>query len=249
MTTLAIKGLSTHAQTALEPHIRRLWEDQRGTAMIVAELEHVARAEPGPASSAQPKVDVRVSYLEVPSGITQDLARMFMRSLYLLRTARGTLDEASGEVNLATESARIADSIGVLFATEAAEARSFLHQLLDQLEASQNMVDEQKRRRRLRKLTDAGRAFLGTGDRERLNALAQDELDLSGDEPAASIDVEATDQETRVAGETLASIGATEPVRVGDVVPDVVPDKPAPAKRVVRRKVRDQAPADATAGA
>jgi hypothetical protein len=243
MTTLKITGLSTHASTAIEPWIRRLWDDQRGRLLFVGELEHMSRTEPGPSSSTAPKVDARISLLEVPSGLNQDLIRVVMRALYLLRTARGTLDEASGAVSLDTESGKIADAVHSLFASEAAEARAVLHQLLGQLEASDTIIDEAKRRRRVRKLVEAGKAFLGTGDRDKLNALAQDALDLGDDEPVSrvQVDVETTD---------TASSG---PVRVADVVPDVVPDppaKPAAKKAAPRRKTRDQQqPATAGAGA
>lgn len=214
MTKLSIKGLSTHAATSLEPYIRRLYDDPRGRTLAVVEFEHVSRTEPGPASDAAPKVDVRISLLEVPSGLNQDLVRVLLRSLYLLRTARGTLDEASGAVSLETESARIADAIPALFASEAAEARAVLHQLLDQFEAAGSIGDPVKHRRRLQKLVKAGRAFLGTGDRELLNALAQDQFDLSDTEPVGrvEVDVEADDR--------------GGPVRVADVVADVVPDLP-----------------------
>lgn len=227
MTTLKIKGLSAAASSALEDHIRPMWDDQNARRLAVVELEHIARTQPGPASDAAPRVEVRIAQLEVPSGQTQDLIRVVLRSLYLLRTARGTLDEASGEVNLATESAKIADAVHSLFATEAAEARSVLHALLDMLDATQGMPDKGKAARRTRKLVAAGRAFLGTGDRELLASLAQEELDLS----PVEVDVEAsTAQETRVARETLESLGSTEPpggpVRVGTVIEDVVPDLP-----------------------
>lgn len=253
MTVLKIKGLASRAADAVEPHIRNLYDNDRARLIFVGELEHVARTMPGPASDAAPQVAARISHLEVPSGINQDLIRMVLRSLYLLRTGRGTLDEASGQLNLATESARIADSIGVLFASEATEARAVLHVLCDQLDALASITDETKRRRRVGKLVAAARSFLATGDRETLAVLAQDQFDLSGTGVEGTpVEVDVTTDDERIGAETLESIGSTEPVTVGQVIEGVAEqlsaakDKPPARKRAARKQAE---PATTGAGA
>jgi hypothetical protein len=209
MTALRIKGVSAAAGTALEAHVRGLYDDPHRRVIFVGELQHLSRTEPGPSSDAAPKVEVRISQLEVPSGQNQELIRQVMTSLYLMRTGRGTFSEVNGELNLSTESQRIRDSIGVMFATEATEARSVLHEVVANLEKILIMPDQVKRGRRIRKLIDGVNGFLGTGDRDALGALAQDELDLS---PGVSVDVEVDD----------AGSGGGEPVRAGDIAAEVL---------------------------
>lgn len=128
MTKLKIGGLSTSAAEALDPHIRALYDRPGGTALAVVEFEHVERTQPGPRSESEPSVKVRVSLLEVPVGEAANSVREVMRSLFLIRTARGTLD-GDGEVELAEQTLRLA--AGEVSLVEAARCRGALRSVGD----------------------------------------------------------------------------------------------------------------------
>lgn len=120
MTKLKVGGLSAAALSALEPHVAGLYAAPGRRLVIVAELEHVERTQPGPNSDKEPSVAARFSACEVAAGEREAPVREAMRALYLQRTARGTLDEDSGAVELSEETIR--STAGLVHATFAAEA-------------------------------------------------------------------------------------------------------------------------------
>lgn len=166
MTKMNLSGMSNAATTALEGHVRGLFDDQNAKLLIVGELEHWTRSEPGPASNAQPTVNARLRLVEVPGEKQQDDVRNVLRALYLLRTARGTLDEAAGSVNLDTEAQRVAEATSALYVGDALEARAVLrhvHTALESITSDLTIADVVKLRRKIRKVVGGLEKFLTAG--------------------------------------------------------------------------------------
>lgn len=122
MTKLKIQGTPGQAaQAALEPHIGRIYSKPGVRVMGVVELRHYERTQPAPGSEKEASVSMRVTHLEVPTTEQEDIIREVQRTLYLQRTARGTLDE-DGQITLDEHSMRLA--AGQLHAVDAATLRA-----------------------------------------------------------------------------------------------------------------------------
>lgn len=165
MTTLKLKGMSSAAATALEGHVNSMYLDNTARRLIVGELEHEERTEPGPHSGKDRSVSVRVSLLEVPGEAQQEHVRQVMRALYELRTASGTLDEASGRVNLNDSAQKVASAASMVYVEEALEARAMLRETHKRITSLANDMtqDVVKYRRTMRKLGDVLERFMVEG--------------------------------------------------------------------------------------
>jgi hypothetical protein len=132
VTKLKIGGLGAAASSAMEPHIGAIYAKPGRSVLAVVELEHVERTQPGPRSDKEASVTVRATQLEVPTIAQESVVRDVLRALYLQRTARGTLDEANGTVDLETETLRLTTAAGTLHAIDAAQMRAALRHFGDQ---------------------------------------------------------------------------------------------------------------------
>lgn len=111
---------STAASEALDPHVRRLYDQPGLRLMVVGELEHIERTQPAPGSEKPPTVKVRFTHLEVPNADQEDYIREAQRALFLQRTARGTLQE-DGQLELSESTLHLTG--GLLHAVEAARLK------------------------------------------------------------------------------------------------------------------------------
>lgn len=94
MTKLKIGGaLPAQARAALEPHVAALYARPGVRRMIVGELHHVERTQPAPDGESEPSVTMRLSAVEVVPDDHEGIVRELMSSMYVERTARGTLTE------------------------------------------------------------------------------------------------------------------------------------------------------------
>lgn len=111
MTTLKIDPkLAAGAAAAMEPHIQACYDDQGKHLLAVIELKHLERTEVAEDEERDQIVRMRVVGLEVPRPDQEANLRDVMRSLYLARTATGTLDEA-GAVQLDANTLKLAAGI------------------------------------------------------------------------------------------------------------------------------------------
>lgn len=119
MTKMKVGALSAAAQAALEPHVGRVYASPGSTFLCIAEYEHVERTQPGPRSDKEAQVTVVPTSLEVAVGEHAHPIREAMRALYTLRTATGTLDEDSGQIELSENTIR--QTAGMISEVRAAE--------------------------------------------------------------------------------------------------------------------------------
>lgn len=112
------------AQEALEPYVRPLYDRPGMRLMFVGELTTTERVEPSPGSEKSPAVKVRITSLEIPNKDQEGFVREAQRALFLQRTARGTLDDATGQLELSPDTLRLV--AGQLHALEVARLRAAL---------------------------------------------------------------------------------------------------------------------------
>jgi hypothetical protein len=124
MTALKIRGASTAAMTAMQPHVERIYRRSGMRVMAVVELAHIERTEPAKDADKDRSVTVRIASAEVPTGDNEDVLREVMRSLYLLRTATGTLTE-EGELALSKQT--LASCVGIVGGREIARLSAGVH--------------------------------------------------------------------------------------------------------------------------
>lgn len=125
MTIVRVNGLSAPADAALETQKDRLFANRRSRLMVVAELKHHGRTQPGADEDREDVVTMRVAILEAAQTPKQDeVLRKAMEALKLQRTARGTLDEQLQRVKLSKTT--LEDCAGDLAITEMARQRAAL---------------------------------------------------------------------------------------------------------------------------
>lgn len=125
MTTLKLGAKpSTAAMQAIEPHIRRLYARSGIRVMAVVELAHVERTEPAADADKPATVTMRITHLEIPAPDQEESIREVLRSLYLQRTAVGTLDE-EGALILSKQT--IKDAGGIVTYTAMARLSAGVH--------------------------------------------------------------------------------------------------------------------------
>ncbi|MEV1245147.1 hypothetical protein [Nonomuraea sp. NPDC049750] len=111
------------AASALEPHIRPVYDRPGCSLMAIVEFRHVERTQPAPDADKDPSVKVRLTHIEIPNKDQEGAIREAQRALFLQRTAQGTLDE-HGQV-LLTEGT-LKRTAGLLHAVEVARLRAGL---------------------------------------------------------------------------------------------------------------------------
>ncbi|MFD1656937.1 hypothetical protein ACFSL4_01480 [Streptomyces caeni] len=116
--------VSASAQEALEPYVRPLYDRPGLRLMFIGELTTTERTEPSPGSEKTPAVKVRITSLEIPNQDQEGFVREAQRALFLQRTARGTLDDATGQLELSPDTLRLV--AGQLHAMEVARLRAAL---------------------------------------------------------------------------------------------------------------------------
>lgn len=95
------------AGDALEPYIRPLFDQPGMSIMCIAELRHVERTEPAPGTETSSSVKVRIVGMEIPNKDQEGYIREAQRALFLQRTAHGSLDEDTGEMELSEQTLRM----------------------------------------------------------------------------------------------------------------------------------------------
>ena len=115
--------ISPPAEKALEPYIGRLYDVPGLRLMAVVELKQEDRNSPPPDSDSGLWVKARVASLEVAAPEQEATLRDAQRSLYLQRTATGTLDE-DGQVELDERTLELTG--GMLHAVETARLTAAL---------------------------------------------------------------------------------------------------------------------------
>lgn len=95
MTAMKIKGkLAGLAVQSLFDLTKPVY-DHPGVRLIgVVELAHIERSEPAPGEDQEASVTMQIKAIEIAHGDQQDHLRRAMHSLYMHRTAQGTIDEA-----------------------------------------------------------------------------------------------------------------------------------------------------------
>lgn len=125
MTTLKLQSKpSSAAMQAIEPHIRRLYARSGIRVMAVVELAHVERTEPAADADKDSTVTMRINHLEIPAPDQEESIREVLRSLYLQRTAVGTIDEA-GDLELSKST--IKDAAGIIGHVAVARMAAGIH--------------------------------------------------------------------------------------------------------------------------
>lgn len=149
-------AVASAAGDALAPHIPGFYDQPGATLLAIVELEHRSRVEVPDSSELEPSVTARISAIEVPGKAAEDAVRSIMRGLYLLRTARGTLDEVAGTL-LEDASKEIADGLDSTMLQIAAVQAAAMHEAARQLWELADTVEvtEAAWRRRVRKIADA----------------------------------------------------------------------------------------------
>jgi hypothetical protein len=123
MPDLKIKGqVTTRVREALAPHVQAIFDNPGKHLMCIVELKHAERTEPAPGEEKSPSVVVKIVGLEVANADQDEVIRQIQSALYLHRTARGTLDEATGVVDLSPRTLEL--TVGNLDATEVARLRT-----------------------------------------------------------------------------------------------------------------------------
>ncbi|WP_155054528.1 hypothetical protein [Streptomyces blattellae] len=116
--------VSTSAQEALEPHVRPIYDQPGARRMAIIEFAHMERTEPAPNTDGKPSVRVRIVGLEVPNRDQEGAIREAQRYLHLQRTARGTFDDETGQLELSESTLR--QTAGLLASIETARLRAGL---------------------------------------------------------------------------------------------------------------------------
>lgn len=129
MTKLKIQGTpGAGAQSALEPHIARIYAKPGCRVVGVLEIQHVERSQAAPESDKTDSVTVKITHLEVPTQDQEGILREVMRTLYLQRTARGTLDD---EGLLTLDEQALSLAAGQLPLIDSASMRAAIHHWAD----------------------------------------------------------------------------------------------------------------------
>lgn len=122
-------GASASAMDALGKHAPRMFDDPEKTLLGIVELAHVERTEPAPGSDKDRTVKVKIIHFEVPNRDQEETVRQTLRALYLQRTASGTFNEVTGELELSEQTIRM--TAGLLHAIEAARYRAGIQHWTD----------------------------------------------------------------------------------------------------------------------
>lgn len=125
MTTAKIEGKPAAAAAAgLEPWIQPLYQVPGRRVIGVVELRHAERTQVAPDEGKEQSVKLRITHLEIARPEQEEPVREALRALYLHRTAYGTLDEDTGQLELAQSTLEAV--AGQLHALEAARLRAAL---------------------------------------------------------------------------------------------------------------------------
>ncbi|MET9081386.1 hypothetical protein ABZX77_05695 [Streptomyces sp. NPDC004237] len=116
--------VSASAQEALEPHVRPVYATPAARRLFIGEFAAIERTEPAPGSEKEASVKVRIVSLELPTEQQEGAIREALRYLYLQRTARGTLDDETGQLELDEATLRLTG--GQLAFIESARLRAAL---------------------------------------------------------------------------------------------------------------------------
>ncbi|MEV4093829.1 hypothetical protein [Streptosporangium saharense] len=129
MTTLKFDSkLGAAASSALEAHIRPIYDRPGCSRLAIIEFRHIERTQPAPESDKDPSVRVRISHCEIPGRDQEGFVREAQRALFLQRTAAGTLDD-DGQLQL-TQST-LSHIGGLLHEVEVARLRAGLRHWVD----------------------------------------------------------------------------------------------------------------------
>jgi len=113
VTVLKLNGKpSSAAMQAMSPHIARIYGRSGLRIMAVVELAHTERTEPAADADKEPSVTMRITQLEVPNPDQEPAIREVQRALYIERTATGTIDDLSGELELSKQTVK--DAAGIV---------------------------------------------------------------------------------------------------------------------------------------
>jgi hypothetical protein len=110
--------------SGLEPHVQRLYDSPGRSIVAIVEMRHDTRLQPASGSDAKPTVTVKITGCEVANADQEGALREAQRALFLMRTAAGTFDQDTGQVDLAEDTMRRTG--GLLTAIEVAKLRAGL---------------------------------------------------------------------------------------------------------------------------
>lgn len=125
VTILKFDGrLGAAAKAAIEPHVGHLYAKQGARILGIVELVHVERTQPAPESEKESSVRMRISSMEIPNHEQEGAIREAQRALFVQRTAMGTLDQDTGEIQLAEQTLK--NTAGLLTDIELARLKAGL---------------------------------------------------------------------------------------------------------------------------
>lgn len=128
--------------------------------VAIVDLAHVERTQPAEGEEREAVVTLGIKGIEIANDEQEDTLRKAMRALYLHRTARGTLDEESGEVELTEQTLR--HTAGLLTAQEAARLRVQLAYWANYMEqATRSQLTTEQMRAEMTKAAQGMRTALG----------------------------------------------------------------------------------------
>lgn len=96
MTDLKIDGkVTAKVAEGLAPYVEKMFARQDGRWLAVVEFKHSRREEPGAGEDKAPAVKIRLTHCEIASEDYEDRFRELLQTMYKVRTAEGTLDDAA----------------------------------------------------------------------------------------------------------------------------------------------------------
>lgn len=168
MTDLKIVGKPTAgAMSGIEPFVRRLYDTPGMSVVAITEFRHDQRTQVASGSDASPSVTLKIVGCEIASKELEGALREAQRALYTVRTARGTIDEETGGVDLAEETMRRTG--GLINAIETARLRAGLQHYVNyikQVNSQVNTLSASEIAHELALVADGLVAVLDTAGRE-----------------------------------------------------------------------------------
>jgi hypothetical protein len=141
MTDLKVAGKpNAGAMSGIEPFVRRLYDTPGMTIVAVVEFRHDQRVQPASGSDTSPSVTLKITGCEIATKEHEGALREAQRALYTMRTARGTIDEETGGVELAEETMRRTG--GLMHAIETARLRGGLLHYVNYIKQVNAKVNE-----------------------------------------------------------------------------------------------------------
>lgn len=96
MTDLKLESkVTAKVAEGLAPYVEKVFARQDGRWIALVEFKHSRREEPGAGEDKAPAVKIRLTHCEIFSEDHEDRGRELLQTMYKVRTAEGTLDDAA----------------------------------------------------------------------------------------------------------------------------------------------------------